>query len=374
LSIIPRSLVHHRRSSPPPSARLAAACGRVLRPLSRLLTGRRVLPVLVGVLAVTGIVLLVPLMAAGRGGLSTAESGGTSTAGTSAPRSGVVTMGVDGEPLAPGTAVPGAPGTTAGGPSAGAAPGTTPGTTPGTAPRTAPGTAPGATPHEAPGTTGGTTPEAPAAGSSTAGAPSATESAPGPSSSPSAGSSSEGSPAAGSPSAGSPSAGSPSAGPASAGSSSEGRSTAAPAPTQTSTPAAPAPVARTSAPATSGTEATVLALVNDARAAAGCGAVRADPALAAVARTHSADMRDRGFFAHDNPDGLSPFDRAEAAGITSARAENIAQGQDDASAVMQAWLDSPGHRANILNCSLSTLGVGVAEGAGGPWWTQLFGA
>jgi uncharacterized protein YkwD len=133
-------------------------------------------------------------------------------------------------------------------------------------------------------------------------------------------------------------------------------------------------VARAAAPAASGSEDAVLALVNQARAAAGCGAVTADPALAAVARAHSADMRDRGFFSHDNPDGLSPFDRAEAAGISYARAENIAYGQRDAAAVMDAWMNSPGHRANIENCSLRTLGVGVAEGPGGPWWTQLFGA
>ncbi len=118
----------------------------------------------------------------------------------------------------------------------------------------------------------------------------------------------------------------------------------------------------------------MLALVNQRRAEAGCGAVTADPALAAVARAHSADMRDRGYFAHDTPEGLSPFDRAEAAGVSYARAENIAYGQADAAAVMTAWMNSAGHRANVLNCSLSKLGVGVAEGPGGPWWTQLFGA
>jgi uncharacterized protein YkwD len=116
----------------------------------------------------------------------------------------------------------------------------------------------------------------------------------------------------------------------------------------------------------------VLALVNQERAAAGCGAVTADAALAGVARAHSADMRDRGFFDHTNPDGQDPFDRAAAAGL-SARAENIARGQADAAAVMESWMNSPGHRRNILDCDLTRLGVGVAEGAGGPWWTQLFG-
>jgi uncharacterized protein YkwD len=118
----------------------------------------------------------------------------------------------------------------------------------------------------------------------------------------------------------------------------------------------------------------VLALVNQERAGAGCAPVVADGGLAGVARAHSADMRDRDFFSHTNLEGLSPFDRAEKAGISHSRAENIAYGQRDAAAVMEAWMNSAGHRANILDCSLRTLGVGVAEGPGGPWWTQLFGS
>jgi uncharacterized protein YkwD len=139
--------------------------------------------------------------------------------------------------------------------------------------------------------------------------------------------------------------------------------------------AEPAPVAQAAAaPADPTAEAAVLALVNEARVDAGCGALTADPALAAVARAHSADMRDRDYFSHTSPEGRSPFDRAEQAGVDYSRAENIAFGQADAAAVMEAWLKSPGHRANILDCELTKLGVGVAEGAGGPWWTQLFGA
>ena len=117
----------------------------------------------------------------------------------------------------------------------------------------------------------------------------------------------------------------------------------------------------------------MLALVNAERAAAGCPAVTADEGLAAVARAHSADMRDRGYFSHVDPEGRDPFARARAAGVGSARAENIARGQADAAAVMAAWMDSPGHRRNVLDCGLRTLGVGVATGTGGPWWTQLFG-
>ena len=134
-----------------------------------------------------------------------------------------------------------------------------------------------------------------------------------------------------------------------------------------------APLAQ-SAPAEPTAEGQVLALVNAARAEAGCGALTADSGLAAVARAHSADMRDRDYFSHTSPEGLSPFDRAERAGVDYSRAENIAFGQADAAAVMEAWLESPGHRENILDCGLTKLGVGVAEGTGGPWWTQLFGA
>jgi uncharacterized protein YkwD len=123
--------------------------------------------------------------------------------------------------------------------------------------------------------------------------------------------------------------------------------------------------------AAAGPEAEVVALVNSERAAVGCAPVVAEAALADVARAHSVDMRDRDFFDHDNPDRLDPFDRAARAGL-SAQAENIAQGQPDAAAVMAAWMDSPGHRGNILDCELTALGVGVAQGTGGPWWTQLF--
>ena len=122
-----------------------------------------------------------------------------------------------------------------------------------------------------------------------------------------------------------------------------------------------------------GAEADVLAAVNVARAESGCEPLASDEGLASVARAHSADMRDRSFFDHVNPTGLDPFDRAEAAGQTNARAENIAMGQPTPATVMAHWSDSPEHRANMLDCSLRTLGVGVAEGTAGHWWTQLFG-
>ncbi|NNU26989.1 CAP domain-containing protein [Isoptericola sp. JC619] len=119
--------------------------------------------------------------------------------------------------------------------------------------------------------------------------------------------------------------------------------------------------------------AAVLELVNAERADAGCGPLRQDPELDALATAHSQDMRVRDYFDHTDPDGLTPWDRADAAGVSGLAAENIAVGQRDAAAVVQAWMDSPGHRANILECSHTRHGLGKEPGQGGPWWTQVFG-
>ncbi|MGW1026831.1 CAP domain-containing protein [Streptomyces sp. NPDC002577] len=120
-------------------------------------------------------------------------------------------------------------------------------------------------------------------------------------------------------------------------------------------------------------EAEVLTLVNKERAEAGCSPVRADSALATLAEDFSEDMAERDFFSHTDPDGDTPWDRAEAAGISDLGGENIARGQANAQSVMDAWMNSPGHRANILNCAYKTMGVGTVFGSDGPWWTQDFG-
>ncbi|MCM1970205.1 MULTISPECIES: CAP domain-containing protein [unclassified Streptomyces] len=143
-----------------------------------------------------------------------------------------------------------------------------------------------------------------------------------------------------------------------------------------SAPKTSAPAAPPAPPASAGhsaEEAAVLTLVNQERAQAGCGPVRANPPLAALAGAFSKDMAVRGFFDHTDPDGNTPWDRATKAGISGMGGENIARGQGDAAAVMKAWMNSPGHKANILNCEFRTLGVGVYNAAGGPWWTQDFG-
>ncbi|CAM5674804.1 CAP domain-containing protein OS=Streptomyces tendae OX=1932 GN=GUR47_36935 PE=4 SV=1 [Streptomyces tendae] len=143
-----------------------------------------------------------------------------------------------------------------------------------------------------------------------------------------------------------------------------------------SRPAAQKPAKPSTPPAVSEqavAQAQVLKLVNDERAKVGCSPVAANSALRELAEDFSQAMATQGFFDHTDPSGATPWDRAAAAGISGLGGENIARGQADAQAVMDAWMNSPDHRANILNCDFKTLGVGVHFGSGGPWWTQDFG-
>ncbi|MFB4303051.1 CAP domain-containing protein [Actinomadura sp. NTSP31] len=117
----------------------------------------------------------------------------------------------------------------------------------------------------------------------------------------------------------------------------------------------------------------VVTLVNAERAKHGCRALTVNSKLARAAQGHSADMHARNFFEHTNPDGKDPGDRITAAGYRwSSYGENIAKGQSTPASVMQAWMNSAGHRANILNCGYKEIGVGVVL-SGGPFWTQDFG-
>ncbi|MFJ5732870.1 CAP domain-containing protein [Streptomyces paradoxus] len=144
-------------------------------------------------------------------------------------------------------------------------------------------------------------------------------------------------------------------------------------PSRTATKAPKAPGASAALAGESAAAAQVLSLVNEERAKVGCSPVAANSALTGLAQNYSEAMAARGFFDHTDPDGRTPWDRADKAGISNLGGENIARGQADAAAVMDAWMNSPGHRANILNCDFKTLGVGVEFGSGGPWWTQNFG-
>ncbi|MFF2302863.1 CAP domain-containing protein [Streptomyces sp. NPDC058128] len=116
----------------------------------------------------------------------------------------------------------------------------------------------------------------------------------------------------------------------------------------------------------------VVRLVNVERAAAGCKALTVDADLTEAAQDYTHGMAATGNLSHTGTDGSQPQDRIEAAGYAWSRSgEHIAEGQADAAAVMDAWMHSPGHRADILNCGFTEIGVGVSTD-GVPWWTQDF--
>ncbi|MGW7082865.1 CAP domain-containing protein [Streptomyces sp. NPDC054871] len=121
--------------------------------------------------------------------------------------------------------------------------------------------------------------------------------------------------------------------------------------------------------------AAVLRLTNAERTAAGLRPLSPDPLLTVAAQGHSADMIARAFYSHTSPEGGEPWHRASAAGSTHrAIGENIACGQRTPAEVVDGWMNSPGHRANILKPSFTHLGVGFAGGgSAGTYWTQLFG-
>ncbi|MGW1072872.1 CAP domain-containing protein [Streptomyces sp. NPDC002537] len=123
------------------------------------------------------------------------------------------------------------------------------------------------------------------------------------------------------------------------------------------------------------TAAEVVALTNAERTAAGLRPLADDRLLAAAAQGHSSDMVARDFYAHTSPEGRQPWDRAAAAGCTHRGiGENIACGQRSPAEVVQGWMDSPGHRANILKPDFTHIGIGFAGGGRtGTYWTQLFG-
>ncbi|WP_097962302.1 CAP domain-containing protein [Streptomyces sp. or20] len=146
----------------------------------------------------------------------------------------------------------------------------------------------------------------------------------------------------------------------------------APAPPKTSS-ATPPSKKPSPSPTDASARSEVLALVNQERAKVGCSPLSTSAPLTSLAQNFSEDMAARGFFDHTDPDGDTPWDRAAQAGVQGLGAENIARGQADAQAVMEGWMNSEGHRANILNCDYKTIGIGVHEGSGGPWWVQNFG-
>lgn len=116
-------------------------------------------------------------------------------------------------------------------------------------------------------------------------------------------------------------------------------------------------------------EAQVADLVNQERSKAGLQALTLRGDLSKVAETKSQDMQSKGYFSHQSPTYGSPFDMLKQFGITYRSAgENIAKGQRTPQEVMSAWMNSSGHRANILNGQFDSIGVGYHNGL----WTQVF--
>ena len=107
----------------------------------------------------------------------------------------------------------------------------------------------------------------------------------------------------------------------------------------------------------------VIQLVNVQRAKVGCRALVLDARLSRAAQAHSIDMAKRRYFSHTSLDGRTFAQRIRAQGYTgSLIGENIAAGYPTPKAVMDAWMKSPGHKANILRCRYKAIGVGSAGG------------
>lgn len=115
----------------------------------------------------------------------------------------------------------------------------------------------------------------------------------------------------------------------------------------------------------------VVNLVNEIRVQNGLSPLNLNVRLCETARMKSQDMKDKGYFSHTSPTYGSPFDMMKQFGISYRTAgENIAMGQQTPQAVVNAWMNSEGHRANILNASFTEIGVGYV--ADGNYWTQMF--
>lgn len=121
-------------------------------------------------------------------------------------------------------------------------------------------------------------------------------------------------------------------------------------------------------------ESQVIQLTNQERAKNGLKPFTVNWELSRVARYKAMDMRDKNYFSHTSPTYGSPFDMIKNFGIAyRTAAENIAAGQTTPAAVVKAWMNSPGHRANMLSTSTNQIGVGYAKGGSyGYYWVQMF--
>jgi len=139
------------------------------------------------------------------------------------------------------------------------------------------------------------------------------------------------------------------------------------------TTAAPVTKAADSASTTaSSAQDEVVDLVNSERAKVGCSPVKVNAKLTKAAQDHSEDMAEHSNMSHTGSDGSQPGDRIERAGYSwSTYGENVAYGYSSPKSVMEGWMNSSGHKANILNCDFKEIGVGLSGSDN--YWTQDFG-
>lgn len=140
---------------------------------------------------------------------------------------------------------------------------------------------------------------------------------------------------------------------------------------------APIAVAQTPAVLVAQTNETVaeelLRLVNVERRRVNASPLLLSPQLTVAAQRHSQDMATSRRMSHTGSDGSTMRSRIDDTQYRwSTIGENVAMGQPNAAAVMAAWMNSPGHRQNILNPAFTELGIGYATAAGRPYWTQVF--
>lgn len=142
---------------------------------------------------------------------------------------------------------------------------------------------------------------------------------------------------------------------------------------------APTPAPATPTPPTTDFEEQVMALTNQERLAHGCASLTMNARLRAAAEGHSEDMAVNDLFSHTGSNGSSPADRIQAQGYSySTWGENIAAGYASPESVVDGWMNSEGHRANILNCGFIHIGVGYYylqnDTGNRHYWTQVFAA
>ena len=132
-----------------------------------------------------------------------------------------------------------------------------------------------------------------------------------------------------------------------------------------------APAAAATAPSLAEKRTAVIKLTNKERAAKGCDPVKVSERLTTAAQRHATDMAAKDYFSHTSLDGRLWWQRIEAVGYKNPAGENIASGFDTAAAVVKGWMDSPGHKRNILDCRFNKIGIGFS--ADGQYWVQDFG-